>query len=162
MNGCFYRGEIYYVLYDDSSVGSEQRSGRPGIIVSNDQNNRYASTLEVVYLTTKDKKPLPTHVHIEASRIPSTALCEQVFTVDKSRIGDYIGKLTPEEMNEIETGVLISLGLDAYLATANDGEMNAVLAPAGKTFSGDDSKYVMACAQRDVYKDLCMRLIDRK
>lgn len=158
MNGCFYRGEIYYVLYDDSSVGSEQRSGRPGIIVSNDQNNRYASTLEIVYLTTKEKKPLPTHVHIEASRIPSTALCEQIFTVDKSRIGDYIGKLTSEEMNEIETGILISLGLNAYLTAANEDKMNASVGEV----SPDDCKYIVACTQRDVYKDLCMRLIERK
>ena len=90
MNGMFYRGEIYYVLPEGCEIGSEQHSGRPGIIVSNDQNNKYSSTLEVVYLTTKEKKPLPTHIHIETARLPSTAICEQVFTVDKLRMNDYL------------------------------------------------------------------------
>ena len=119
MNGMFYRGEIYYVMPEGCEVGSEQHSGRPGIIVSNDQNNKYSSTLEVVYLTTKEKKPLPTHIHIESSRLPSTAICEQVFTVDKLRMNDYVGKLTKNEMNEIETGMLISLGLENAMSSMN-------------------------------------------
>lgn len=139
MNGMFYRGEIYYVLPEGCEIGSEQHSGRPGIIVSNDQNNKYSSTLEVVYLTTKEKKPLPTHIHIETARLPSTAICEQVFTVDKLRMNDYVGKLTKNEMSEIETGMLISLGLDSYLAAAKEKERAATTvsavpeAPAEKT-----------------------------
>lgn len=130
MNGMFYRGEIYYVLPEGCEIGSEQHSGRPGIIVSNDQNNKYSSTLEVVYLTTKEKKPLPTHIHIETARLPSTAICEQVFTVDKLRMNDYVGKLTKNEMSEIETGMLISLGLDSYLAAAKEKERAATTVPA--------------------------------
>lgn len=165
MNGMFYRGEIYYVLPEGCEIGSEQHSGRLGIIVSNDQNNKYSSTLEVVYLTTKEKKPLP-----------STAICEQVFTVDKLRMNDYVGKLTKNEMSEIETGMLISLGLDSYLAAAKEKERAATTVPAapeapaektdiavgGASSGHDDREYIMVCAQRDVYKELCMNLIDRK
>lgn len=67
MNGCFHRGEIYHILPEDNETGSEQYSGRPAIIVSNEANNKFAPTLEVVYLTTKPKKALPTHVSIEAA-----------------------------------------------------------------------------------------------
>lgn len=67
MNGCFHRGEIYHILPEDTETGSEQYSGRPAIIVSNEANNKFAPTLEVVYLTTKPKKALPTHVSIEAA-----------------------------------------------------------------------------------------------
>lgn len=81
MNGCFHRGEIYHILPEDNETGSEQYSGRPAIIVSNEANNKFAPTLEVVYLTTKPKKALPTHVSIEAARFRSIALCEQVHTV---------------------------------------------------------------------------------
>lgn len=176
MNGMFYRGEIYYVLPEGCEIGSEQHSGRPGIIVSNDQNNKYSSTLEVVYLTTKEKKPLPTHIHIETARLPSTAICEQVFTVDKLRMNDYVGKLTKNEMSEIETGMLISLGLDSYLAAAKEKERATTTVPAdpeapaektdiavgGDSSGHDDREYIMVCAQRDVYKELCMNLIDRK
>ena len=66
MNGCFHRGEIYHILPEDNETGSEQYSGRPAIIVSNEANNKFAPTLEVVYLTTKPKKAL-------ASRLPDSA-----------------------------------------------------------------------------------------
>ena len=51
MNGCFHRGEIYHILPEETETGSEQYSGRPAIIVSNEANNKFAPTLEVVYLT---------------------------------------------------------------------------------------------------------------
>lgn len=118
MNGMFYRGEIYYVLPEGCEIGSEQHSGRPGIIVSNDQNNKYSSTLEVVYLTTKPKKALPTHVSIEAARFRSIALCEQVHTVAKTRVGDYIDKLSKYEVEDVDAAIVISLGLENALAAA--------------------------------------------
>lgn len=40
MNGMVYRGEIYYVLPEGNEVGCEQRSGRPGIVISNNLNNK--------------------------------------------------------------------------------------------------------------------------
>lgn len=118
MNGMFYRGEIYYVLPEGCEIGSEQHSGRPGIIVSNDQNNKYSSTLEVVYLTTKPKKALPTHVSIEAARFRSIALCEHVHTVAKTRVGDYIDKLSKYEVEDVDAAIIISLGLENALAAA--------------------------------------------
>ena len=42
MNGCFHRGEIYHILPEDNETGSEQYSGRPAIIVSNEANNKFA------------------------------------------------------------------------------------------------------------------------
>ena len=111
MNGMVYRGEIYYVLPEGNEVGCEQRSGRPGIVVSNNLNNKHAATVEVVYLTTKEKKPLVTHVFIGSSQLPSTAICEQITTVDKTRLNDYCGKLTQGEMEAVEIAIMASLGL---------------------------------------------------
>lgn len=45
-------------------------------------------------------------------------------------MNDYIGKLTKNEMSEIETGMLISLGLDSYLAAAKEKERAATTVPA--------------------------------
>lgn len=45
------RGDIWYIE-SGYSVGSEQRAGRPAIVVSNNRNNQYSGTVEVVYLTT--------------------------------------------------------------------------------------------------------------
>ena len=64
------RGQIYYVRSNYREEGSEQRGGRPAVIVSNDKNNANSNTVEVVYMTTKPKTDLPTHQHSCASRFP--------------------------------------------------------------------------------------------
>lgn len=105
-----YRGEIWFVEFRGGNKGSEQDSGRPAIIVSNDKGNEYSNMVEVVYLTSVDKKPLPTHVDIMC-RVPSTALCEQIHSVSKERLLNYTRTLTAEEMQEIDKALMISLGL---------------------------------------------------
>lgn len=106
----FVRGSIWYVE-SGYSTGSEQRPGRPAIIVSNDTNNKHSSTVEMVYLTTAPKHDLPTHVTIRSTSRVSTAICEQITTVATERIGSYCGTVTDAEMSSIEMAMLISLGL---------------------------------------------------
>lgn len=106
------RGDILYVE-SGYSTGSEQRPGRPAIVVSNDKNNEYSSTVEVVYLTTQPKRDLPTHVPIHSLNRESIAICEQITTVSKERIGNYRGSVTSAEMEDIEAALLISLGVGA-------------------------------------------------
>lgn len=168
MNGMFYRGEVYYVLPDGNEVGSEQHSGRPAIIVSNNQNNKNAATVEIVYLTTREKKALLTHVCISTAQLPSTAICEQIFTVDKTRLGSYSGKLTEREMKDVELAMMGSLGLDNYLSKPKPVEAPTVAAvpvpapvavPSVSDIRGDLEKLRV---QRDTYKELLMEVIGRK
>lgn len=108
----YYRGQIYYVNPRCCGYrGSEQGGGRPAVIVSNDVGNGYSKVVEVVFLTTREKKPLPTHVAIGSARHPSIALCEQIETVDKRRIGRYINEVTEAELSRIEKAILISLDI---------------------------------------------------
>lgn len=85
--------------------------GRPAVIVSNDKNNAKSNTVEVVYMTTKPKTNLPTHVYIESALRPSTLLCEQISTVSEGRIGEWIGELTDDEVKELDVALAISLGM---------------------------------------------------
>lgn len=105
------RGDIYYIDRIET-VGCEQRAGRPAIVVSNNANNTFSKTIEVVYLTCRTKRALPTHVEIYSAVNPSTALCEQVSTVSVDRIQRYIGKCTQREMELINSAVAISLGIN--------------------------------------------------
>ena len=84
---------------------------RPGIRVSNDIGNKHAPIVEVVYLTSREKKLMPTHVRIKSSPIPSIALCEQIETVYKKRIGKYLAKATMDEMKQIDKALAVSIGL---------------------------------------------------
>ncbi len=105
------RGDVFYIFPDDNTTGSEQRSGRPGVVVSNNRNNKYSSVMEVVYITKQDKKDLPTHVKICLSGVNSTVLCEQVDSVAVERIGNYMGHVHFKELAQINKALSVSLGL---------------------------------------------------
>lgn len=104
------RGDIFYIKKRNDTVGHEQWSGRPGIVVSNDMLNRAENTVEIVYLTTKPKKQSPLHVPIYALGRTSTALCEQIWTTSVERLqskGENIG----DQIREIDRALMVSLGL---------------------------------------------------
>lgn len=107
-----YRGDIFFVKKAGNVTGSEQDQGRPAVVVSNDTGNEYSQIVEVVYLTTAEKKPLPTHCKVMA-RVPSTALCEQISNVSKERLTEYVRTCTAEEMAAIDRCLMVSLGLRA-------------------------------------------------
>lgn len=181
----FFKGEIYYI-YPRDTVGNEQMGGRPGIIVSNDMANEFSNIVEVVFLTTKEKKPLPTHVEINSSKVRSTALCEQIETVSKERIGNYINSVTQNELKEIEKALLVSLGINSNLNGTKKleawekliqewekdekpmEEVIPVQVPtniptvAEKVNMEDEPLYVRVCAERDIYKELYMGLLAEK
>lgn len=104
------RGDIYYIV-GGTAVGSEHGADRPAVVVSNDIGNKYAPVVEVVYLTTGKKRRMPTHVSIGSSARPSTALCEQVVTVSKSRLQRRMGRVTEEELRQIDAALTTSLGI---------------------------------------------------
>ena len=112
----FRRGEIYFADLDPH-YGSEQGGKRPVIVIQNNTGNKFAPTVIVAAVTSKvSKKPnQPTHVLIEqnpAFSRPSVVQLEQIFTIDKSRVQRFLGRLTQDEMQEIEKGVVSSLDLN--------------------------------------------------
>ena len=115
------RGDVWYVE-KFNSYGSEQESGRPAVIVSNDMNNACSPVVEVVYLTTQPKTDLPTHVTIRSLGKPSTALCEQITAVYTERLQNYTGRLSDEEMAKIDMAMQVCLGLDAYTVPVKTAE----------------------------------------
>lgn len=85
---------------------------RPIVVVSNDKCNVYSPTISVVPLTTAHKKPMPTHCEVLCNGVYSTAICEQITTVSKDRICEFISAASEDEMKSIERGIQVQLGLD--------------------------------------------------
>ena len=86
------RGEIYAVDFG-AGFGSEQGGIRPSLILQNDIGNKHSPTTIVAAITgRKTKAALPTHVKIMAKglKTESTVLLEQIRTIDKARLGEYI------------------------------------------------------------------------
>lgn len=77
------RGDIFYISNSKCyATDPSNTEGRPAIVVSSDKLNEHADVVEVVYLTTKEKRLMPTHAEV-LCKIPSTALCETIYTVNK-------------------------------------------------------------------------------
>lgn len=156
--GGVYRGDIFFV-YKANSYGAEQQGGRPAVVVSNDTGNKFSECVEVVYLTTKDKKPLPTHCEVVAME-KSTALCEQVFTVSKDRLAEYIRSCTDEEMAEIDRALAVSLGLDTALKEGK-AETTEHVEPANEKQAAPEEDKIRLETERDLYKQMYENLLNR-
>lgn len=109
------KGDIYYIKQDENNTptGSEMWANRPAIIVSNNKNNKYAPTVGVVFLTSNLNKDLtPNHIKIVDNNRESIALCEQIHTIDKKRLGRRLGKVSKKELNEINQALIFMLNLE--------------------------------------------------
>lgn len=108
------RGDIFYADLNPV-VGSEQGGIRPVLIVQNNVGNKYSPTLVVLPISAAKKHYLPTHIYIRDSKIlpkDSVVLAEQIRTIDRYRVREYIGSLDAEMMNEINKAMKISIGVD--------------------------------------------------
>jgi len=107
------RGDIYCA--DLSPViGSEQGDTRPVLIVQNDRGNKHSPTVVIVPLTSRKKAFLPTHVRISrtgALGADSIALCEQIRTIDRRRLGGYIGRIDNATQTVVDAALAVSVGL---------------------------------------------------
>lgn len=107
------RGEVFYIASRSDTVGSEQKSGRPAVIVSNNMCNEFSPVVVVCYLTLQEKNKLPTHVFIDRGAcINSTILCEQPTPISKERLGDYMCTLPDDILDEVDKALVVSLGLE--------------------------------------------------
>ncbi len=108
------RGELYYADLSPV-VGSEQGGVRPILIVQNDTGNKYSPTIIAAAVTSQlNKARLPTHIELNANEFGliknSVILLEQIRTLDKKRLKERIGELSPATMQKVNNALLISLG----------------------------------------------------
>jgi len=110
------RGEIHLASLDPT-IGREISKTRPVVIISNNINNRFAGTVTVLPITSKNlPKVYPFEVKLPkgAGNLPkhSKAKADQIRTLDKRRIIKYIGMLDDEHLTGIESALKIHLGLE--------------------------------------------------
>ena len=86
------------------------------LIIQNDVGNRHSPTVIVAAVTSRlGKHALPTHVLIAGNHYglkdQSVVLLEQIRTIDRARLKEYIGHLDKVIMKLVDVAVSISLGL---------------------------------------------------
>ncbi len=119
-NWVYRRGDVYYADLTQY-LGSEQGGVRPVVVIQNNTGNFHAPTLIVATVTSRADKKLeqPTHYLIRknpAFTKPSVVQLEQLFTIDKQRVLQYLGKLTQKELYFVDKALTISLSMAAPIA----------------------------------------------
>ena len=109
------RGDIFYVDFG-VTVGSVQGRLRPVVILQNDTGNKHSPTLIVATITSKSnkKRELPTHIvfNMDGLTKESIVQLEQITTIDKQQLINYVGKMPQSVMEEINKAAKISLALE--------------------------------------------------
>ncbi|WP_242830094.1 type II toxin-antitoxin system PemK/MazF family toxin [Butyrivibrio sp. XPD2002] len=125
------RGEIYLADLGEG-VGSEQKGIRPVLIVQNNRGNKYSPTVTVLPITTKIHKSsgLPTHVILDGVgglKEKSATIAEQIMTIDKTRLIEYMGILDEKFMRRyIDNSILVQLNIDNKKRGKKDGKSRKV------------------------------------
>ena len=109
------RGDIYYADLRPV-VGSEQGGVRPVLIIQNDAGNRHSPTVICAAITSRmNKAKLPTHVELSAAECDiskdSVILLEQIRTIDKQRLKEYVCHIDGGMMRKVDQAIRISLEL---------------------------------------------------
>lgn len=107
------KGDIYLIDLNPRS-GSEQKEFRPAIIVSHNSFNKSSSWNSVTILPLTSAKrwliPGPSTVLFKQNESglskDSAALAHQITTIDKSKCTGFIGKCSPEKLEQIEKAIL--------------------------------------------------------
>jgi mRNA interferase MazF len=109
------RGNIYLVALAPT-IGGEISQTRPVVVVSNDQNNIYAGTVSILPVTSKNTErtyPFETFLPKGTANLPknSKVKADQIRTIAKSRLVQFVGELQKNEMMQIDKAISIHLAL---------------------------------------------------
>ena len=109
------RGDIYLADLNPTR-GSEQGGIRPVIIVQNTNIDRFTRTVIVIPVTTNLRRSkIPGTIMIPSGEgglnQESVALCYQIVVIDKERLQQKLGTLSPRYLQQLETAIRYTLSL---------------------------------------------------
>src|SRR5919199_3184189 len=101
------RGDIYWVDLDPTQ-GHEQAGRRPVLILSHDVFNERSGTVIAVALTSQPQQAgFPLTLELSSAELPkkSWVKISQIRILSVKRLGDRLGRATPEEVSLIVEGL---------------------------------------------------------
>lgn len=148
------RGDIYRADLNPI-VGSEQGGYRPVLVIQNNRGNKYSSTVIVAAITSRPKHKMTTHVPlkgIEGLEKDSVVLLEQLRTIDKKRLDDYLGTLDRQQMLKVEKALCSSIGMRKL-----DKPILMCLCPiCAKPFFESREHFIQRADKNQKLKETCM------
>ena len=119
------RGAVVLVSLDPT-VGHEQRGARPCVVVTAPEVNedqRFPIMAVVPVTATMGEGALYPFLRPGASGLikPSWALVDQIRSVDKRRVLRVFGQVSTSELQSIDDGLRLFLGLDSVIGGSVSG-----------------------------------------
>lgn len=109
------RGQIWLVRLDPS-VGAEIKKTRPALIISNNINNQYSLLVTVLPIIDKGENVYPFEVYLSSSteglKKESKIKCQQIKSIDKTRLIKHVGKIPLDKIAEVESALMIHLDIE--------------------------------------------------
>ncbi len=104
------RGEVWWVNFEPA-IGGEIQKQRPAVIVSNDAANQHLNRVQVVPLTAKVGRVYPSEAVVVFAGKRGKALADQLTTVSKQRLINTAGRVSAEELLQIEQAICLQLDI---------------------------------------------------
>ena len=111
------QGEVYWIRFQGR--GSEPSGRRPAVVVQHDRFNRSAIQTTVVAAITSNLvlAAMPGNVRLGRGEAnlprPSVVNVTQLRTVDRERLAERIGALSPARIDQIRRGLALVFGCDS-------------------------------------------------
>ena len=104
------RGDIYWIDLNPTT-GSEINKQRPCVLVGAIPINQARHTVVIVPLSTSAKARPPITIFVSCLNKKVIAVCDQIRTVDKSRLKTFIGTLSDTDLNSLAESLRLVLNL---------------------------------------------------
>lgn len=102
------RGDVYRFKLP-KGVGHEQHGDRFGVVVQDDAFLPRSTV--IVAPTSTSARPASFRPEVELDGVTTRVLVEQIGAVDGTRLGEFAGHLSPEEMWGVDAALVTVLGL---------------------------------------------------
>ena len=107
----FKRGEIYWVNLEERTQGAETQKNRPAIITSNNKQNQFSGVVIVALITSQVDKIYPFEIAIELENKKGKILTDQIYTIDKRRLGKRLKVLSEKQLKDLSSALHIIFDL---------------------------------------------------
>ncbi|MBI5478804.1 MAG: type II toxin-antitoxin system PemK/MazF family toxin [Deltaproteobacteria bacterium] len=120
------QGEVYWLSF--GGAGSEPTGRRPAVVVQDDRFNRSAIGTAVVAAITSNLRLAAAPGNVRLSRgeaglpRPSVVNVSQLRSIDRTRLTEHVGTLSPERLREVQRGLALVFGIDRLSSLPSDHE----------------------------------------
>lgn len=105
---------IEAIRQDSNRTSDKYAASKSGTAFRNGNETCEDPTVVVLPISSAKKSHIPTHIRIYGSKMlpkNSIVLAEQIRTIDRNRLQNYVGSVGLEVMEKVDKAVKISIGV---------------------------------------------------